>query len=61
MTEDIPDGMNAKQWRYYQLGQKARADELGRESANVVFSTADRSWFLAGWHDQDITINQQSN
>lgn len=54
MKDEIPDGITPKQWKYYQIGRKARSEGHAKDAAMCVFSAADRAWWYAGWHDQDL-------
>lgn len=61
MNEEIPEGINSKQWGYYQRGRAAYAEGQPKAAAMCVFMPADRAWFLAGWIDEDLISQSCKN
>lgn len=54
MSDEIPEGIDRRQWQYYQEGCKAHAAGEPKDSAMRIHWVPSRAWFLAGWHDSDM-------
>ena len=54
MIDDAPEFITKKSWRYYAQGHNAQTEGHNKDAATCVFKTADRAWWLAGWHDSQI-------
>jgi len=54
MIDDAPQFITKKAWRYYTQGHKAHTEGQSKDAATCVFQTADRAWWLAGWHDSQM-------
>jgi len=46
--------LQKKSWRYYAQGHNAQTEGQSKDAATCVFETANRSWWLAGWHDSQM-------
>jgi len=52
--------MHAVESQMYDLGRQARKAGFPIEACNLSKSDYKRSWWVAGWHDEDMELKAKS-